>query len=205
MPLISFDQTFLLKRKVWIETKYPEDEKERVNYEVELSVTVPESSSLNTRNSFGSLVVTDILGNVESDIRYGSALIQDCGNDLNMKGQYGSIAVLGIEGDIEISSGFGGVYVADVKGNQRVSNKFGEVKAQADSEGGNISLHNEFGKVELYVPREIDAEVHASTEFGALNSDLPLDIERDGFKYYTEGYFGEQKFAEHRVVYEVNY
>ncbi|MBM3237122.1 hypothetical protein FJZ31_12590 [Candidatus Poribacteria bacterium] len=61
-------------------------------------------------------------------------------------------------------------------------------------------MHNEFGKVGLYVPREIDAEVHASTEFGALNSDLPLDIERDGFKYYTEGYFGEQEFAKHRQI-----
>jgi len=188
------------ENEIIIETKYPEDEKERVNYEVELSVTVPESSSLNTRNSFGSLVVTGILGSVESDIRYGSALIQDCGKNLNMKAQYGSIAVLGIEGDVEISSGFGGVYVADVKGNQRVSNKFGEVKAQADPEGGNISLHNEFGKVELYVPREIDAEVHASAEFGALNSDLPLDVERDGFKYYAEGYLGEQEFAEHRQI-----
>ena len=188
------------ENEIVIETKYPEYEKERGGYEVELSVTVPESSSLNTRNSFGSLAITGILGSVESDIRYGSALIQDCGDDLDMKGKYGSIAVLGIEGDVEISCEFGGVYVADVKGNQRVSNKFGEVNAQADPEGGDITLHNEFGKVELYVPQEIDAEVHASTEFGALKSDLPLDVERDGFKYYAEGYFGEQEFAEHRQI-----
>ena len=186
--------------EIVIETKYPEHEEEYSGYEVELSVTVPEWSSLNTRNSFGSLVITGILGSIESDIRYGNALVQDCGNDLDMKGKYGSITILGIEGDVEVSSGFGGVYVADVKGNQRVSNKFGEVKAQADPEGGAITLHNEFGKVELYVPQEIDAEVQANTEFGSIRSDLPLDVERDGLKYYAEGYFGEQDLAEHRQI-----
>ena len=186
--------------EIVIETKYPEHEEEYSGYEVELSVTVPEWSSLNTRNSFGSLVITDILGSIEADIRYGNALVQDCGDDLDMKGKYGSIAILGIEGDVEVSSGFGGVYVADVKGNQRVSNKFGEIKVQADPEGGDITLHNEFGQVELYVPQEIDAEVQASTEFGSLKSDLPLDIERDGLKYYAEGYFGEQDIAGHRQI-----
>ena len=152
------------ENEITIETKYPESEKERGGYEVELSVTVPESSSLNTRNSFGSLVITGILGSIESDIRYGSALIQDCSDDLDMKGKYGSIAVLSIKGDVEISCEFGGVYITDVKGNLGVSNKFGEIKAQADAEGGDIKLHNEFGKVELYVPNKIDAEVHANID-----------------------------------------
>ena len=185
--------------EIIIETKYPEHEG-RVSYEMELSITVPESSRLNTQNSFGSLVVTGILGDMDAEIKYGSALIQDCGGDLNMKSKYGSTAILGIEGDVEMSCEFGGVNIADVKGNQRVSNRFGEINTLADPEGGNISLHNEFGKVELYVSQEIDAEVHASTEFGALRSDFSLNIERDGLKYYAEGYLGEHQLAEHRQI-----
>ncbi len=188
------------KDEIYIKTQYPRRELERGGFDVELSITVPRESSMNVKNAFGNLVISGILGSVESAVQYGNALIENCGDNLELKSKYGSAAIVDVNGDVTVESSFGGVHIAGVTGTQQVSNRYGVIEVLTDSKGGDIELHNEFGKIGLYMPEVLDAEVYASSKFGGLTSDLPLDITRRGLTFYGEGYFGEQEDAQYQKI-----
>lgn len=98
--------------------------------------------------------------------------------------------------DLELKSVNGGIEVSDVEGRA----KFGTTNGRIDAEGmrgsvdahsvngglrvelnevddaGEMSFHTTNGGIDLYLPRDVEADIEASTTNGSISTDFPLEI-----------------------------
>ena len=121
-----------------------------------LEVQLPEGMSLNVEDGSGSIVVSNVSGDIELkdgsgsiemtkvggnlkiDDGSGSISITEAGGDLSIVDGSGSITVRGVRGSVTIDDGSGGIDVADVEGDVVIleagsgSVKIRDVKGKVD-------------------------------------------------------------------------
>ena len=102
--------------------------------------------------------------------------------DLELKNDAGSITVSGIAGQISCSTGAGSVKVTDAKlrGNSKLKTDAGAITFSGTLDPrGSYQMSSDAGSINITLPPGASFRLDARTDVGSINSDFPLNIQRD--------------------------
>ncbi len=137
-----------------IRTRYPSTERgmmgihwSNVSFSVHYDVTVPESSPLSVRNSFGAVSVTGTRTSSEISTSHGELIFHDGRGAQRLENSFARVEVANNAGDVNIETSNGAVEATDVKGALSVRDRFGRLTVARVSSG--VNLVNTNGAVEV--------------------------------------------------------
>ncbi len=154
---------------VELRTEYPEQHgtfigRRNVSYSVRYEVTMPESSLLNLRNSFGSVDISDLKANADVTNSHGKLTFRNGRGTHRLENSFAGVEVAGNAGDINVTTTNAAVDLADVTGHVDVRDRFGKVTLLKTG-GGTIINGN--GSVDA---SSVSGPLRITTSFGAVTA-----------------------------------
>jgi DUF4097 and DUF4098 domain-containing protein YvlB len=143
---------------------------------VEIDLEVPSGSRLDLHTGFGDIRGENLNVQARVDTGFGGIHFPEFTGDLNGETGFGDITADGRFHELELKTGFG------------------SVRAEADS---GSQIHNDwrldsgFGDVSLRVPTDLDANIDASSGFGHVSSELPLNVTEESGHSELRGQLGK--------------
>lgn len=123
---------------------------------VRLVVTMPQDLGLEVDDGSGSMVISDVSGDIEVDDGSGSISMSNVGGEVRIDDGSGSISVEQVGGDISIVDGSGSIKVREVLGSVVVDDGSGSITVNdvehdliiEDDGSGGLNFSNIKGRVE---------------------------------------------------------
>lgn len=152
-----------------------------IGYAVDYEVHVPKEARLVVDNLFGDTSIADLSGPITLDSRYGVVVLSDLSGTLRVraKGDF-PLEVRRVSGDNVFVLRSSKALFSDVAGNIKISNYLGSTELREPAESLSLSLTAESGPIHLYIPIGEGSYLHATTQYGAIETDFPAHIERRG-------------------------
>jgi DUF4097 and DUF4098 domain-containing protein YvlB len=147
-----------------------------------IEVLMPKDGDLLVDTSDGSIDVANLNGNVDLHSADGSLNVSALKGVLKLKTSDGSIRAEGIDGSLDAASGDGSIRLHGRFDELKVKAGDGSVTATAQA-GSKIdsawSIVSGDGSVEVTLPKDLKADVDASSGDGRVSSELPLAVQGD--------------------------
>lgn len=143
---------------------------------VEIDLEVPSGSRLDLHTGFGDIRGENLSAQARVDTGFGGIHFPEFTGDLNGETGFGDITADGRFHALELKTGFG------------------SVRAEADS---GSQIHNDwrlesgFGDVALRVPSDLNANIDASSGFGHVSTDVPLNVTETSSHSELRGQLGK--------------
>ncbi len=165
-------------------------------WETSLTLVVPAGARVVVRNSFGNVMVTDVVGGGEIVNRFGNVSLVRCRN-FEVANRFGDVSVCRVSGPLLICNRFGSVSLDSVWQQVEVNNRYGEVRAQhldgsaslsnrggvitCRRSSGVVSIENHLGDVLAWVQEDRLKEIEIAAELGSvcLNLERSLSFQLD--------------------------
>lgn len=165
-------------------------------WETGLVVVVPAATRVVVKNSFGNVMVTDVVGGGEIVNRFGDVSLVRCRN-FEVVNRFGDVSVCRVSGSLAICNRFGSVSLDSVWQQVEVDNRYGEVRAQhldgnaslsnwggaisCRRSSGAVSIENHCGDVLAWVEEDRLKEIDIAAELGSvcLNLERSLSFHLD--------------------------
>jgi hypothetical protein len=129
--------------------------------------------------SNGTVNVINVTGSTVVRTSFGLVHVENTGS-LTVRNANAGVKASGIKGDATINTSFGPVLLDGVGGAINIGNQNGAVDVvAAGSSCRPIEIHTSFSPVRLQLPDHASYRVTASTSFGKVKSDLPLNVSGD--------------------------
>jgi formylmethanofuran dehydrogenase subunit D len=129
-----------------IRTKYPDMQRSfghrDVSFSVRYEITVPETSPLAVRNSFGAISVSGIKAPSEIHNSHGEIRFRDGRGAQRIENSFASFNVAGNAGDVTIDDTNGSVAASAITGSATIRNRFASVTVAGVSNGVSITNNN---------------------------------------------------------------
>ncbi len=129
-----------------IRTRYPDTEKSfgrrDVSFSVRYEVTVPETSPLTVRNSFGAVSVSGIKASSEIYNSHGEVRFRDGRGTQHIENSFASVNLAGNTGDVMIEATNGAVDASGITGAANIRDRFASVTVARISNGVTIANNN---------------------------------------------------------------
>jgi|KBSMisStaDraftv2_1062788.scaffolds.fasta_scaffold08023_5 DUF4097 and DUF4098 domain-containing protein YvlB len=116
-------------------------------FKTSLTVRVPKKSTVSINNRFGTVDVTDLIGDQQVDNGFGATTLSR------------------ISGAVDIKSRNDRVVIEDISGPATISNEFGNIEARRVA--GKLDLTHRNGNIEI---EEIKGDTKVKNEFGAITA-----------------------------------
>ena len=150
------------------------------------SITIENGSSdsLNIESNNGTISLIKVRVNKEIRVEneFGEIELEQAfaaSYDLHTSG--GSITVDGAKGKLKASSEFGGIKIENAESvTLDLETNNGTVEFSGSLAAGPHMVNSEFGEVDLTLPDDSKLNVDLSTEFGSIQSDLPITVTLNG-------------------------
>ena len=176
-----------------VEAKFPElTDPETKIIRCLLLVNLPSSLHVETDNSFGDVLVSELTGGVIVTSRHSSVSLDEIKGTVevnntmgkisivDVKGQvtartsYSPIVLTGCDGSIEVENAYSEISLTDTRGPARVKNS-GKVSVRDHQ--GELTINNTYGRVQVY---DVDGEVTVSNayqpiEVASINGRVDLE------------------------------
>jgi hypothetical protein len=154
--------------------------------EIRVELQVPHEVALRLKTADGSVRADGLKGKIDIETSDGSMDGTDLAGDLQLRTADGSIRMDRLAGAVRAHTADGSVLLSGRFDRLEASTADGSIRADADA-GSRLAapwtLRTADGSIILAVPRDISANVEASTDDGSVSSDLPLDAgHREGRK-----------------------
>lgn len=145
-----------------VETRieYPHDGRNQ-SVRVDIDVYVPANSTVDVRSQNGDITAAEYDGNLKVKSYNGEVLIRNITGDANLETYNGRISCDDISGNLNLRSYNGHIHAAYRKSTEPVCD---------------ISMTTYNGGIELVTPPDFSASVKASTQNGAITTDLPISV-----------------------------
>ena len=119
------------------------------------------------------IFVKDDFGNIE--------LEQALADSYDLHANSGSITVDGAKGNLKADSDFGNIDINNAQDvTLTVETKSGTVEFSGSLGAGPHTVKSDFGAIDLTLPADSELNVDLSTDFGSINSDLPITVTLNG-------------------------
>ena len=193
------------ENRVAIRTSYPEAKLDEAvaGYTVELRVTVPREIAVTIENRFGDCFVKDLANDLTVDVRYGLVELSNLDGTVRVraKGDF-PLKATGLHrgGTFFLRSTQASFF--DVGGRLTVNNYLGSVTLGDVRENSDVSITSDNGPISYTLPEKNDARVDVYSEFGEIQSDIPLNIRDWGST--SSAHFGD-KSASRQVELHVSF
>ena len=149
---------------------------------VSFVVSMPRTVVLRARSGDGTVVATDLEGDVSIETDDGGVRTERLGGQVSVRTGHGSVRIAAGKGALEVDSGDGAV---DIQGRFEVVHvSTGDGRIDIDASPGSAmkkdwSVATGNGAITLRLPDGFDAEVEARTGDGGVRADEVFGIRRD--------------------------
>ncbi len=145
---------------------------------LQIEVEVPAETDIDLDTSGGGLRVESIRGDVKADTSGGSIRVGDVEGDVKVHTSGGGIRIADVRGDVRAETSGGGVRIENVTGSIDANSSGGPIEASfapgAEARG---RLSTSGGGVKVWLDRNANVEIDASTSGGRVSCDLPITIQ----------------------------
>ncbi len=150
-----------------------------VNRRVEIELIVPRELTLDVDTGDGSVYLPSLAGRVHVHTGDGSIVAEAARGELDLESGDGSIRGTRLQGSLRAHSGDGTVEVSGRFDRLALSSGDGSIRAEAVP-GSKLAepwdLHTGDGRIVLRVPKDLDADLDATTGDGSIDVDLPVTV-----------------------------
>lgn len=131
------------------------------------------ASDVQVESRYQSVDLKDIKGNVDVLSNSDRYNLEDIGGHLKLISSATSVRADGVQGPVEIQTSLKDVVVDDFSGACRVTNEYGDVRLSTGKlGGGDVTVKNRNGAVELFVPENAAFQIEASARNGRVESEF---------------------------------
>ena len=173
--------------RIDVQTVYPDaGDPPRAGGEVTYTITVPVDSTLLLDNLFHNIYVEGVGGQVTIDSEFGDVDLRDIGGAVrvNARGQETKLSAIGLRRGGNFSLRSTKAVFENVSGNLVVSNNLGSVELRAPGEVVNMDITAESAPIVFLVPHDAHPDIEVTTQFGTIESELPLESTKRGDTAY---------------------
>ena len=141
-----------------------------------------DSLSVETKSGGVSLVKIRVSKEIKVQDDFGEIeLEQSSASSYDLHTNSGSITVSGVKGKLKAHTDFGGIKIDNAQTvTLDVETKSGTVEFSGSLGTGPHTVRSDFGEIDLTLPADSKLNVDLSTDFGNINSDLPITIVTNG-------------------------
>ena len=166
-----------IENYVEVRTLFPEGRPNDAigGYTVELRITAPKTIALVVENSFGDCYVSDVANDVTLDIEYGVIGLADIDGiaRVRAKGDF-PLQVAGLPKGGTFFLRSSQATFSGVGGPLTVNNYLGTVSLEKVHDTAQVFVTCDNGPIHFTLPKGAKPYIQATTEFGAIESDVPL-------------------------------
>src|SRR5262249_55959100 len=158
------------------------------NFGFDLDLGVPKRASMDVKNTFGDIHLSDIANNVNISLRKGDVEVSDTGGNVNIYTQGDDTTVSDTKGDVKIAGKGGEVSVVNATGGMTLNGEFyGPIRAEKIAKGVRfISHRTDFTLTQLTGHMEIGSGnfevVDAPGNLTLRTSSADINVENPGGK-----------------------
>jgi len=153
------------------------------------------SGPLTVKTSFGKVDAGDVQGDAQVVAGNGAVTLVNVSGQVNIRDGFGlvrtentgsltvdnangGISATNVRGDASVRTSFAAVLLDGVSGGVSAANQNGaiDVTATGDKECKPISIRSSFAPVRLRLPANASYRLTATTSFGKINSELPMNV-----------------------------
>ena len=153
----------------------------RVSWEdTKLEIWMPSAGVLDVHTGDGRIEVDGVTGSLQLESSDGNIILEDVQGDIDAHTGDGKILGSAIKGALRGRSGDGRIEVSGMFGELDLHTSDGKIIAEAlkgSTVGDGWSLRSGDGRVSLYVPGDLAADIEASTGDGRISFDVPITSE----------------------------
>lgn len=152
--------------RVVLRVKYPDNCRNNCDASIRFEVRVPRSANF----------VFEKISTASGDVK-----AEGFSGRLRLSSASGDVTVRGVGGEVKASSASGTVRVADATGTVNATSASGDVEVELTKiEGdGDMRFSSASGDVHVRMPSAINARVSMSTVSGDIETNFPLEVEKD--------------------------
>lgn len=147
----------------------------------EIEIRVPRRADLQLETRDGRIEMDDVEGTIELASGDGALHLRDVKGELKLRASDGSIQGYGLSGDLDASTGDGRIRLEGSFSGLRAVTSDGSIQVHCENAlplSRDWLLRSSDGSIELTLPRDVSAELAASTGDGRIRSDLSLRDEK---------------------------
>ena len=147
---------------------------------VDYTLEVPLDSSLEIRNSQGSLVIQRIQGDAWAESVSGAIAVNDASGQLTVRTVGGAIEIARPAGPVEASSVTGNIhFLAPLSSRIRANTTSGRILYEGNLiSAGDYIMSSYSGDIDIFCPRSASFELSARSMRGKLDNEIPLKPKR---------------------------
>ncbi len=149
-------------------------------------------------SGYGSIEIARVSGNLTATTASGNIVVEESSEGTcSLESKYGSVEARDVAGDVRLKSSSGNVTVSDSRGAVDARTNYGSVRVRAvlaalhaETGSGGVDvealegsraatawvLKSGYGDLSLEVPASFSCDLSLRTDYGSLDSDVPLEI-----------------------------
>jgi len=139
----------------------------------------------------------------------GSLALENVKGDLLLDGPYSNMDLKNIQGSVDLQSKSSRITAEEISGdwkskteyttlrlralrskNVRITNKSNDIRIDLMTVPGELTIRNDYGGVEVTMPKGFAGEVSLDAEYGSIDTDFPIRSRKTGSSAYAIGTVG---------------
>ena len=177
---------------VSFKTKFPDDDKDKrekdkdnrkehrnEGMEINYTVYLPATATLEAQNQFGKMIVPDYRGAAEIECKFGSLIAGKISNAKEVTVEFGEATIEHINGgklNIKFSEGTVNKLTGDVKSDL----SFSQVKLMLDNDVKTLTIDNSYSTVYLDIDKSFSATYDIHSSHGEFSNKTSFAIKEEG-------------------------
>lgn len=148
-----------------------------LSYSLELDVTVPRKTDLQVRGRDGSIILQGVEGSQEIRGRDGSIRAQDLSGDIILSTEDGSLELSDVNGRVRAETADGSIRYRGRPERLELRTADGSISAEilpGARMAANWTLRTADGSINIFLPRDFDANLDADTHDGRVLVNCPV-------------------------------
>lgn len=126
------------------------------------------------RTSGGDVRAQTVTGDLKAETSGGNVRIENVTGEVVARSSSGDVVASGIKGPADLQTSGGGVEAGGVDGSIRAVTSGGDVRVDLVGANRGIMASTNGGTIVIRVPRNVTADIDASTSGGSVSSELPI-------------------------------
>lgn len=141
----------------------------------DISVTAVQGK-MEGETSGGNLSLNDVEGNVDLETSGGNIRAEKVRGMVHMETSGGNINIVSATGDVDVSTSGGSIKISEVDGKIKAETSGGDVVVKARNAGKGIFAETSGGDIDIYVSKDVAANIDASTSGGEVECEFPITM-----------------------------
>lgn len=136
------------------------------------------NGSIQAKANNGTITLRHITGDASITLLNGAVTAASITGDVFAEATNGALKMTSISGNIEADTKNGKVNINEASGSVKAATLNGGIELASSVVGGDWDVDSSVGEIKLTVPRYGSYTVYGSVTFGAIMTDLPLEVSK---------------------------